>query len=182
MPVRTPAIWLGAFLVLFGLTPSNISSPLGLLVKASAAPQEEQFAPLPINVRSIHENPKKKRTVPISIPIHHKRSSRAKDAKRAADPREVIRRVLERDARRIHHFWNHGEVAHSGPVKSGSRDKRQTWETIPISSYDGDALYYASFQFGTPPQTSESRSKLSFFSALANLGLAFSSRPRARHR
>jgi hypothetical protein len=151
--------WLGAMLITSGLLPFPAHpTNNGLsMVQATATPEIP-----PLFERTVKKH---KRTTPISIPIH-RRSTRASTStaviNKRADEVEFARAVLERDASRLRNFVRRntddgaGEGLGQGGNGGDKKEKRAGWETVPISSYHGDAFYYASVQIGTPPQTSES--------------------------
>lgn len=172
-------IWFGActwaLLILFGLVPFPAhSNGGGLVVNAKATPDTPSIFDSGLKSTVIGrseegKNRRKKRSTPISIPIH-KRSSLTR-AKRAdghgLGAAEIARAVLERDAWRMRNFMGptfkgiNDREAQDGT--GNGKDKRAGWETLPLSSYHGDALYYASVQFGTPPQTSKHHCWLASF-------------------
>jgi len=81
---------------------------------------------------------------PLTIPLRRRSLESGKKRADAGNLGDIARAVLQRDARRRERLFG-GEYQQN--------EKRGNWETLGLSSYYGDALYYASVQIGTPKQT-----------------------------
>ena len=90
------------------------------------------------------------RREPVSFPLHRRSSSAL--SKRSHSPEELATILLRNAARRQLLFSRLPGNEDEQDITGSSTNKRAGWETLAMSSFDQDSLYYTTIQIGTPPQ------------------------------
>jgi hypothetical protein len=92
---------------------------------------------------------KEKRSEPVSFPIRRRTPSRL--SKRSDSP-EYLEAVRQHDLSRHDRLSARLEASKNGWNSEATKNRRAGWETLALSSYEGDSFYYVNVQMGTPPQ------------------------------